>query len=155
VKNEPEFVSVVPSPTCVRGGSMGPLAPVWGVEIRLVKLLFRIWNAASIWASICSSVIGIGKGTKQQESTMILGRPVTMLRVLSSEYKDHHVRIKLSRFATVAEGFTLRTWSPSAYAKRTATLTIVHALSNIQHMSIEVHSRRETPYSLTCPTDSQ
>jgi hypothetical protein len=134
---------------------MSPLAPVWDVETRLVKLLFRIWNAASIWAEICSSVTGIGKGTEQQESTMILGRPVTMLRVLSSEYKDHQVRTKLSRFAAVAEGFTLRTCSPSAYAKRTATPAIVHALLVIQHMSIEVYSGNETAYLLTCPTDSQ
>lgn len=109
LKYEPEFVSVVPSPTGVRGGSMGPLDHVWGVEVGLVELLFRIRNAASIWSEICSSVTGIGKGTEQQESTMILGRPVTMLRVRSSEYKDHHVRSKDSRFAAVAEGSSLRT----------------------------------------------
>lgn len=109
LKNEPEFASVVPSPTGVRGGSMYALGHVWDAEMRLVELLFRIRNAASIWSEICSSVTGIGKGTEQQESTMILGRPVMMLRVRSSEYNDHQVRTNVSRFAAVAEGSSLRT----------------------------------------------
>jgi hypothetical protein len=88
---------------------MGLLDHVWDVDMRLVELLFRIWNAASICSEICSSVIGIGKGTEQQESAMILDRPVMMLRVRSSEYKDHHMRTKVSRFAAVAERSSLRT----------------------------------------------
>lgn len=109
LKKVPEFASVVPKPTGVRGGSRVPLDHVWDVEMRLAELLFRILNAASIWSEICSSVTGIGRGTEQQESTTILGRPVMMLRVRSSEYKDHQVRTRVSRFAAVAEGSSLRT----------------------------------------------
>ena len=133
LKKEPEFASVVLNPTDVRGGSKDPLDHVWDAEMRLVELFFRIRNAASIWSEICSSVTDIGRGTEQQESTMILGRPVMMLRVRSSEYKDHQVRTKVSRFATVAEGSSLRTWSPSVYAKRRAIPMIVHALSIRQY----------------------
>ena len=109
LRKEPEFTSVELNPTGERCGSMEPLDRVCDAELRLVELLLRIRNAASIWYEICSSVTGIGRGTEQQESTTILGRPVMMLRVRSSEYKDHQVRTRVSRFAAVAEGSSFRT----------------------------------------------
>lgn len=54
----------------------------------------------------------IGNGTEQHESTMMLGRPVMILRILSSEYKLHQVCTNVSRFDAFAEGSSFRTWRP-------------------------------------------
>jgi hypothetical protein len=54
----------------------------------------------------------MGNGTEQHESTMMLGRPVMILRILSSEYRLHHVCTNISRFIGLAEGSSFRTWRP-------------------------------------------
>lgn len=56
--------------------------------------------------------IVIGNGTEQHESTMMLGRPVMILRILSSEYRLHQVCTNVSRFDAFAEGSSFRTWRP-------------------------------------------
>jgi hypothetical protein len=72
------------------------------------------WYTASTSLNMSSLGTPIGNGTEQQESTTLLGRPVMILRVRSSEYKLHHIWINDSRWRTVAVGTSLRTWSPSA-----------------------------------------
>jgi hypothetical protein len=56
---------------------------------------------------------GSGNGTEQNVFTVMLGRPVTMPSVRSSEYKLHHTRTNVSLFSTDAEASSFRTWSPS------------------------------------------
>lgn len=86
---------------------------------------------------MASSGIAIGSGTEQQESTTVLGRPVMMLRVLSSEYKLHHVCTRDSRFVALAEGSSFLTWRPREKADRRAIPTIVHALAGSVHSSLQ------------------
>lgn len=61
----------------------------------------------------CSGFV-MGSGTEQYESTTMLGRPVMMLSVLSSEYRLHHICTRDSRLVELAEGSSFRTWSPRA-----------------------------------------
>lgn len=154
LKYEPEFASFVLSPMGVRGGSRGPVDQLRIGDNKLVVLPMRFRYTASSWMEICPSTTGMGRGTEQHESTMILGRPVIMLRVRSSEYRLHHVRINVSRFTTVAEGSSFRTWRPRVYANRTATPMIVHALLCRQRQSKKPVAV-DLAYRLTCPTDSQ
>jgi len=129
LKYETELVSVVVGLALARGGFAARLEErVKAGGCKAAGLPAGIRYVGSSASDASSSGIDVGNGTEQHESTTILGRPVMILRVLSSEYKLHHVFTNDSRFVAVAEGSSFRTCRPSEYAERRAAPTIVQAL---------------------------
>ena len=156
LKYKTELVSAVPGPTVVRGGLAARLEErekADGCNVTAFPACMRYVGSNASDAS--SSGIDMGNGTEQHESTTILGRPVMILRVLSSEYRLHHVLTNDSRFVAVAEGSSFRTCRPSEYADRRAAPTIVQALNQSVCVSGTYRECRLETHRLTCPVLSQ
>jgi hypothetical protein len=107
LKYDPEFDSfgAKPSENCVDSTGLiwnsGP-RPRYGVGYSAVVPVVFLYPGT-----------GIGNGTEQNVFTVMLGRPVTIPSVRSSEYKLHQIRTNVSFFSTDAEASSFRTWSPS------------------------------------------
>jgi hypothetical protein len=105
LKYELGLASVVRDPTGIRGGFAAMFEETENVgEFDDDGFTVRMPCAAPTSSGGFSPGTAIGNGTEQQESTMMLGRPVMIPKTLSSEYRLHHVCTSISRFDALAEG---------------------------------------------------